>query len=114
MFGSYASAWKRSFDYSGRSTRSEFWFFVLLDAILLVLLNGASLFLVFSFPEGFLADAVSRLAVVYGIAAYLARIPLAVRRMRDIGKSWAWVLTIPTCVLIPWFVYLAVQPSVLG
>ena len=112
MISSYTSGWKRAFDYAGRATRSDFWWFVLVDVIISIVLNG--LFFVLSLSDSSLAVVLGAIATFYAWAAWVARVPLAVRRMRDIGKGWVWILTIFTCILLPWFIYLAAQPSVVG
>jgi uncharacterized membrane protein YhaH (DUF805 family) len=114
MLTSYAKGWKKSFDYSGRATRSDFWWFVLVDLIIYLIFFGVNLFILFNISDSPVTFIVPTLAGLYFWGGFLPRIALAVRRMRDIGKSWAWILLIPTCVLLPWFIYLAIQPSVVG
>ena len=79
LIEAYKSAWIRSFYYEGRSTRSDYWWFVLANLIV---------------------------TIVPGL-------PLAVRRLRDAGKSWPWLLI----SLIPiiggiWLIVLFCQPSI--
>ena len=39
LISAFSSAWKRSFDYTGRSDRGDYWWFVLASFILLLVLN---------------------------------------------------------------------------
>ena len=53
------------------------------------------------------------LATLYMIAQIVPHLPLTVRRLRDAGKPWAWILIglLPIIGAI-WLIYLLVQPSV--
>ncbi|MCY1166428.1 DUF805 domain-containing protein [Polaromonas sp.] len=84
--------------FSGRASRSEFWWFMLFEVILL----GVT---------GFISD------ILYGIVALALVLPvLAVgaRRLHDIGRTGWWQLLsltiIGSLVLLYWFV----QPTVEG
>jgi len=67
----------RSFDYKGRSSRSELWFFVLF--VYLVSLFGGILFGVLGFDSGF--------SLLSYIVLSVPALALYVRRLHDIGKS---------------------------
>ena len=116
MISSYTSGWTRSFDYSGRTSRADYWWFQLGNVIVLILLSVVAVVLgnVFSdnpFPAGVFWS-------IYGFycfAQYVPQLALAVRRMRDIGKEWYWIfISLVPCIGGFWFLYLAVQPSVVG
>ncbi|MCX5958684.1 MAG: DUF805 domain-containing protein [Cyanobacteria bacterium] len=47
LISAFSSAWKRSFDYSGRSDRGDYWWFVLASFILLLVLNIVGSFVPF-------------------------------------------------------------------
>jgi uncharacterized membrane protein YhaH (DUF805 family) len=92
----FTSAWSRSFDYQGRSNRGDYWWFVLANLIVLLILLPIS----------------DVLYNVYSVATIVPGLPLAVRRLHDIGKPWPWVLL----ALIPiigtiWLIVLFCQPS---
>ena len=86
MFNSYIAAWKRPFDFKGKSNRKEYWSFNLISvflysnfSLLLSLLDYRRLPLVSNFLY----------LLIFG---YLwTCIPLTVRRIRDIGMSWKWI-----------------------
>jgi uncharacterized membrane protein YhaH (DUF805 family) len=91
----------------GRSSRAEFWWFVLVvwvaEIILLTFVN-----LVFS---GILWWMLYTIVWVFG---FLAILSVAVRRLHDVGQSgWLAVLWLFPCIfLIPLF--MAVQPGTAG
>lgn len=96
LIEAYTSAWQRSFEYQGRSNRGDFWWFVLANLIVSVIIGVIS----------------SRLQTVYTVATLLPGIPLAVRRLRDMGKAWPWLFIglIPIVGAI-WLIVLYCQPS---
>ena len=99
MIKSYLSAWKKSFDFKGKSTRKEYWQFLILNSIIfgflfLPILIGAYYFNDFdSLPVS-----VTRLFLpIYSIVflslfgSIWVTLPLTVRRIRDVGMSWKWI-----------------------
>ncbi|MCE2837626.1 MAG: DUF805 domain-containing protein [Cyanobium sp. 49614_E6] len=47
LINAFTSAWKRSFDYTGRSDRGDYWFFLLASFIVLLVLNIVGSFVPF-------------------------------------------------------------------
>ena len=76
-------AFRRWRDYSGRSTRSEYWWFYLFSLIPILVTSG-----------------------IIGLLLVPITIPLTIRRMHDVGKS-GWFIFVPLYNL-----YLLVQPAV--
>lgn len=70
-------------NFSGRARRSEYWYFVLFNAI-------------FSFVLGFAGGLVHfpLLSTIYSVVMIIPSIAVGVRRMHDVGKS-GWFLLIP-------------------
>ena len=99
LIEAYSTAWTRSFDYEGRSNRGDYWWFVLANLIVSVIL-------------AFVSD---KLQGLYSVASIVPSIPLVVRRLRDIGKPWPWILIglIPIIGAI-WLIVLFCQPSLPG
>jgi len=114
---------KRYADFSGRSTRSEFWW-VQLVLIIVVVMMG---FLIFYFndsvplvygprPEGV---AVSVLAGLMGLAIFVPAIALSVRRFHDRNLSGWWYLGLGLFQIIPflglvatiWIFVITVSPT---
>lgn len=105
LINAFTSAWKRSFDYSGRANRGDFWWFALANAIISVILLIPST----------ISDFFGWIYSIWTIATIVPSLALTIRRLRDAGKHWAWIFIqlIPIVGLI-WIVYLLVQPSVPG
>ena len=100
LIKSFTSAWSRSFDYGGKSTRADFWWFVLADIIVFFVLSLIS----------------KPLASLYGIAQIVPHLPLSIRRLRDIGMQWTWLLLQVVLPIIGsiWLIVLFCQPSITG
>ncbi len=77
-------AFKNYFNFSDRSSRSEYWFFVLF----IVLLEIASIFLVTILP----ADTSAVITIVLYILYIIPSISVAVRRLHDIDMRGWWIL----------------------
>jgi len=113
MLNSYFVAWRKSFDFKGRSTRKDYWIFFLIDTILLpiifVFLNVVQNLLVgLSFKSGsFGAEIFAIAGQLISILSFIlipvslghtwTLLPLTVRRIRDVGMKWQWIffVTIP-------------------
>jgi uncharacterized membrane protein YhaH (DUF805 family) len=78
----YKLAFQRFSDFTGRSRRSEYWYFVLFNMLVAI-----GLFVVDSLIWGY-----PILYFLYAIAVIVPSIAVAVRRMHDIGKSGWWLL----------------------
>lgn len=104
LIQNYIEAWKRSFDYGGRSTRPEYWWFYLanfLIGLVLGILSNAS-------------DFFGWILSVYFPASIVPTLPLTIRRLRDAGKAWPWIFIglVPIIGAI-WLIVLLCQPSAL-
>ncbi len=114
MVKNFKLFWLRMFDWTGTSSRREFWLGVLGNAlimlILLVLLivsltcfqnpiNVFSLIMIFLFS-------------FFCLIELLPSVSLIIRRMHDIGISgyYIWVLFIPIFGFF-WYLYLVTRPS---
>ena len=101
----FTTAWRKSFNYSGKASRAEYWWFYFLNLVamfVIVVLDIASGSSDSGFPLGF----------VYVVASLFPNISIIVRRLRDIGKDWKWIFI----SLVPfiggiWFIVLMCQPS---
>ena len=83
----YVEFWKRAFDFKGVASRSQYWFAVLINIIVITVLG-----LAFSgmAEEGMGTDWVS---TIYGILMIVPSISNTVRRLHDINKSgWFYLL----------------------
>lgn len=80
---------RRSFDVHGRSRRSEFWWFVLLQALFLTIAMAAG----------------TTALIVVSAILIVPYTTLAIRRMHDTGRSGAWVF---------WLLYAPQVPQLIG
>jgi uncharacterized membrane protein YhaH (DUF805 family) len=101
----------RCFDFSGRSSRSEFWYFMLLFILLYLVVAVVDQFLVAAtvdirelplghyIPMGMVDPNVGVLVLLYRPIMAIPTIAVTIRRLHDVGKSgWLcllWVLPVP-------------------
>jgi len=97
----FSSAWQRSFDYTGRSDRGDYWWFVLVSFLVLLALNVVGFFIPF----------IGVLANLYFIAELVPHLSLAVRRLRDAGVHWQWIFVGITGIGSLWLLFLHTLPS---
>ena len=110
MFESYLTAWKKAFKFQGRSTRKDYWFFVLINfifaflLILFSLIQGVLKSYAFSYDSDFLQILSNFIAILNFLPALIllgsiwVALPLTIRRIRDVGMKWQWIFL----VLIPY------------
>jgi len=75
--------YRNSFDFSGRATRSEYWWFILFNVLVGIFAVVASAFLLPSLL----------LYVIFGLATLPANLSVQFRRVRDAGGSPLWPLS---------------------
>ena len=93
----YFTAWRRTVDFVGTSTRKEFWVFVLINllALLVIALVTGFLFGVYApydFTERELEELVSVTALGWVLILILPTFTLTLRRVRDATGSGWWLL----------------------
>lgn len=84
FMSSISNGFNKVFDYKGKASRSEYWYFQLFSVI--------SNFLI-----GFLAVSIfgdSNLSTLWSLSLVVCTVSLSVRRMHDVGKS-GWFMLIP-------------------
>ena len=120
MFAAYKKVWVQYADFSGRSSRSDFWWVVLCNFLITLPFSLIALFgfLIPLFSEvyyaglynyepdfsGAMAGAgfaafIMFLLAIYGFATIVPNLAITVRRLRDAGFHWA-------------FIFLTVGPSI--
>ena len=91
---------KNFFDFTGRSSRGAYWWWVLF-CIIVSLLAGIIDVLVLGDPQG------ANFSNAFAAATFIPSLALAVRRLHDVGRSGWWYLLIFTIigvfVLLFWF-----------
>lgn len=89
----YLKVLKNYATFSGRASRSELWFFVLINFIMVVVLS------VVEHMAGLVSDSGQGiLSGIYALAVLIPGLAVQVRRLHDTGKSGWWWLLAFTCV----------------
>ena len=95
MFKAYKKYWMGYFDFTGRSSRSDYWLAVLANTIVsIILFTVIIVVIVFDSPGSdyhVILNLLYGLAMVYFFATYIPSIALQVRRLRDAGFHWALI-----------------------
>ena len=98
----YKEMWTRFLDFSGRTDRGTFWKAILVNIVVSLL---ASLI----FPKLHLG----LIPTMYSVAVCIPSIAMEVRRLKDIGKPWYWMLLVILPVIGPiWLIVLFCKESV--
>ncbi len=79
----YLKVWKNYKDFSSRSRRMEYWSFMLINTLILILLSfaGKPTSIGYNLPT-----------LVYSLASLIPSIAVSARRLHDIGRSGWWML----------------------
>jgi|SRR3989338_10366701 len=101
----YFDAFRKYATFNGRTTRKEYWMFVLFHIIVAILLSIVDTVI----------GADSILVGLYGLAAIIPILAIAVRRLHDTNRSGWWLLIngIPLIGAIVMFVF-TVQKGTVG
>ena len=95
MFKAYKKYWMGYVDFTGRSSRSDYWLAVLANAIVtIILFTVVIVAIVFDSPDSnyhLILDLLYGLIMLYFFANYIPSIALQVRRLRDAGFHWALI-----------------------
>jgi len=103
----YINVLKKYATFSGRATRSEYWYFVLIYSITYTILMGID-FAIGTFSKQLMENGsfLGFLSTAYSLVLFLPSLAVTVRRLHDINKSGWWVLLI--LVPIIGFIFLVV------
>ena len=95
MFRAYKKYWMGYVDFTGCSSRSDYWFAVLANTIVTIILFSILIVvIVFDSPNSHyhvILSLLYLLVMVYFFANYIPSIALQVRRLRDAGFHWALI-----------------------
>ena len=87
--------WKGYVDFTGRSTRSDYWFAVLANTIVTIILFSILIVvIVFDSPDSpyhIILNILYLLVMTYFPASFIPSIAIQVRRLRDAGYHWALI-----------------------
>ena len=123
MIQSFLLAWKNAFVLKGKTSRKDFWFYILANAILSITLRVTqNLFenLTYTLSSTliseiflFLSQTIQIIAFFYVLGSLIVSLSIQVRRLNDISKKWVWIFIqiIPILGSI-YFIYLMCQPSI--
>ncbi len=91
----YINVLKKYATFSGRATRSEYWYFVLIYSITYTILMGID-FAIGTFSKELMENGsfLGFLSTAYSLVLFLPSLAVTVRRLHDINKSGWWVLFI--------------------
>ena len=88
----YKKYWVNFVNFSGRSTRMEFWLPVLFNFVISAILSAIS----------------TKLGSAFGLITFIPSLANAVRRMHDINKS-GWYLLFSLIPLVGWIIVLVFE-----
>ena len=95
MFKAYRKYWMGYFDFTGRSSRSDYWLVVLANTIVTIILFSILIVvIVFDSPDSpyhVILTLLYLLVMTYFPASFIPSIALQVRRLRDAGYHWALI-----------------------
>lgn len=92
---------KHYVDFNGRAPRAEFWYFVLFNFIIALVVSGVG------YAIGF-----DKLGSLYSLLVLLPALAVSVRRLQDIGKSgWFILVGLIPLVGVLILIYFYVQDS---
>lgn len=100
VFSAYFNMFKRFGDYTSKSTRKEFWYAYLVDSVVQVILISLLIIIdrmAFLKPDNYetyvdLFSIIYNIFSIYTLVAFVARLPLMIRRLRDAGYKPVFVL----------------------
>ena len=89
----YIHCFKNYAKFSGRASRTEYWYFVLFNTLISLIPT------VLVIQSGGRLDELMVVSYLYSLVAFLPGLAVGVRRMHDVGKS-GWFILIPLYNLI--------------
>lgn len=109
LISSFINFWLSFVDFSGKTNRSDFWWTILANVIVSIVLGIVTSIFVF-IP--ILGGIVLFIAGIYGVACVIPSLAMNIRRLNDLGKSPLLILV----ALIPlvgalYLLYLYLQPG---
>ena len=112
----YLMVLKKYAVFDGRAQRAEYWYFVLFNTIISILLSilGKAIG-VFNMTIGTVGNEINILSIIYSLAVLVPGLAVAVRRLHDVGKS-GWMVLINLIPLIGqiWILVLMMRDSTPG
>jgi len=102
-FDYYGQVLEKYNDFSGRSTRAEYWYFVLYNIIIALSI---------AFLGAIIGDEQGILYVLYLFIVFIPQLAVSVRRLHDIGKSgWIFLVSLIPLIGFLWMLILFTTDS---
>ena len=94
MIEAYKTCIRKYVVFEGRARRSEYWYFVLCNTIIRLILGAYGTTVLFSYDSYYavMASPVSAIAGLYVLFIFLPDLAVTVRRLHDTGRSGAYIL----------------------
>ncbi len=86
MINHYTNALKQYAVFSGRASRSQYWYFALCSAIISIILS------IIDNAIGLGGETIGLLSGLYSLAVLVPSLAVLARRLHDTGKSGWWIL----------------------
>lgn len=93
MLNAYKNFWKGYLNFSGRSTRPEFWWVWLLNMVIFFPVYY-SLFTGLEFDNPIINIALFSMYIILLLIEFVPLLALIVRRLRDVGIHWAYIFIV--------------------
>ena len=93
MLNAYKNFWKGYLNFSGRSTRPEFWWVWLLNMVIFFPVYY-SLFTGLEFDNPIINIALFSMYIILLLVEFVPLLALIVSRLRDVGIHWAYIFIV--------------------
>ena len=93
MLNAYKNFWKGYVNFTGRSTRPEFWWVWLLNMVIFFPVYY-SLFTGLEFDNPIINIAVFSMCIILLLVEFVPLLALIVLRLRDVGIHWAYIFIV--------------------
>ncbi|QGU81235.1 DUF805 domain-containing protein [Streptococcus salivarius] len=118
MIEAYKKFWEGYVDFEGRSTRSDYWFAYLVNALItwglyiVVAVFGGIASATDSTVLAIFSLILGLIMFIYAVAAFLPGLAVTVRRLRDAGYNWPYIF-VAFIPLVGWIILIVLlcKPS---
>tara|TARA_Y100001968_G_C19152056_1_gene616668 strand:- start:248 stop:625 length:378 start_codon:yes stop_codon:yes gene_type:complete len=112
FINAYIEYWRRSFEFIGKTSRSNYWWSTLTGLFINLLLYMPYFLTIYDPTTDPNTVEVGIEIRLFGLLNYLPSLTMYIRRLNDVGKSWKWIFInfIPFIGPI-WTLVLLTRPS---